>query len=84
MAKKGRCYIVKKVSSGLRDTYALSEVRAGTKVRALEDAPKGSLDVIDVETPSGKIKNVYSFQLGLWGEKTEVVCTPEFGKRRRK
>jgi len=64
MAQKGRFYSVTAVPKGLKRSYPLSEVRHGMIVRALENSPKGSLDVVDVRLlKSGKLKSVYSFQL---------------------
>jgi len=63
MAREGRTYKVKCIGKGLKKSYPLSEVKCGTRVKALESAPKGSLDVIDVRTKSGRVKSVYSFQL---------------------
>ena len=63
MAQKGRWYKVDAVPSGLRSSYPLKEVKPGTVVKCIEGAPKGTLDVIDVETKGGQVKNVYSFQL---------------------
>ena len=63
MATKGRYYRVRPVGRLLRKSYPLNEVRPGTVVQARESAPRGSLDVVDVLTPSKRIKSVYSFQL---------------------
>jgi len=63
MVAKNRKYRVSAVPIGLRKSYPLSEVKPNTIVTALEAAPSGSLDVIDVRTKNGKVKNVYSFQL---------------------
>jgi hypothetical protein len=63
MAQKDRFYHVRPVPSGLRHSYPLREVVAGTTVQAKESAPKGSLDVIDVKLTNGRVKSVYSFQL---------------------
>jgi len=63
MVAKNRKYRVSAVPSGLRKSYPLKGVKAGTVVTALEDAPSGSLDVVDVRTSSNRRKSVYSFQL---------------------
>jgi len=63
MAQANRFYRVKGVASALKRSYPLKEVKDGTVVQALESAPKGSLDVIDVRLSNGKEKSVYSFQL---------------------
>lgn len=63
MAAKGRYYTVRAVPAMLKKSYPMHEVKPGTRVKALESAPVGSLDVIDVMTKSGKTKSVYSFQL---------------------
>jgi len=63
MAQANRFYRVRKIGEGLRRSYPLKEVEPGTVVQAIETAPKGSLDVIDVRLPSGRVKSVYSFQL---------------------
>ncbi len=63
MAQKGRYYRVHAIGVGLGRSYPLREVKSGTVVQSLESAPQGSLDVIDVLLPNGKVKNVYSFQL---------------------
>jgi len=63
MATIGRWYKVKAVGVGNRKSLPLNEVRPGTRVKLLESAPKGSLDVVDVQLKSGKIRSVYSFQL---------------------
>jgi len=76
MAQKDRYYKVKPVPPGLRKSYPLREVKAGTLVKTLESAPQGSLDVIDVRIPSGRTKSVYSFQL------TTPVKGPKAAKRR--
>lgn len=65
MVAKNRKYKVSPVPSGLRKSYPLHEVKPNTIVTAVESAPNGSLDVVDVRTSSGKIKSVYSFQLKL-------------------
>ncbi len=74
MAQVNRFYRVRKIGEGSRRSYPLKEVKSGTVVQAVESAPKGSLDVIDVRLPSGRIKSVYSFQLempikkpAMWG-----------------
>jgi len=63
MVQRNRFYRVKVKPSMLIRSYPLQEVRSGTIVKALEGAPKGSLDVVDVQLSSGKVKSVYSFQL---------------------
>lgn len=63
MPIKGRYYKVESVPSGLKSYHPLSEVRGGTIVKCIEGAPKGSLDVIDVQMKNGEVRNVYSFQL---------------------
>jgi len=63
MVAKNRRYRVRPVGSGLKKSYPLHEVRPNTIVTALEDAPNGSLDVVDVRTSTGRTKSVYSFQL---------------------
>lgn len=63
MIKEGSFYVVTPVAPGLRTSYPLKEVPPGTIVKALEDAPQGSLDVIDVLHPNGNVLSVYSFQL---------------------
>ena len=60
---KGKYYIVEEVGSGLRKSYPLHEVKPGTRVKLLEYAPKGSVDVVDVQLPNKSIASVYSFQL---------------------
>ena len=63
MVTKGRCYRVRKVGSATRRSLPLREVRPGTVVKALEDAPTGGLDVLTVRLPNGREADVYSFQL---------------------
>lgn len=63
MARKNYHYIVEPIAKVYKKSYPLHEVKPGTKVTCLENAPQGSLDVIDVLLPNGKLKNVYSFQL---------------------
>lgn len=62
MVAKNRKYRVSPVPLSVRKSYPLHEVSSGIVV-ALENAPNGGLDVIDVRTSSGKIKSVYAFQL---------------------
>ena len=63
MAQKYRYYRVQQVGAYLRKSLPLKEVKGGTIVQAIESAPQGSLDVIDVKTLGGRVKSVYSFQL---------------------
>ena len=63
MAQKNRCYRVQAIGSGYGSSYPLRDVTPGTVVKAMEYAPQGSLDVIDVKRKTGQIENVYSFQL---------------------
>jgi len=63
MAQASRFYHVRVIPEGLRKSYPLREVKFGTLVQALESAPQGSLDVVDVRTMNGRVKSVYSFQL---------------------
>jgi len=63
MAQRYKFYHVRVIPEGLRKSYPLREVKSGTLVQAMESAPKGSLDVVDVRLTNGKVKSVYSFQL---------------------
>jgi hypothetical protein len=63
MAQKIRFYHVRVIGQGLRKSYPLREVKFGTLVQAVESAPRGSQDVVDVRLTSGRVKSVYSFQL---------------------
>ncbi len=63
MAQKNRCYRVQSIGSGYKDSYPLRDVKPGTVVKAMEYAPQGSLDVVDVKLKTGQTENVYSFQL---------------------
>ena len=58
MAQVNRFYRVRKIGEGLRKSYPLKEVKPGTIVQAIESAPKGSLDVVDVRISSGRTKSV--------------------------
>ncbi len=63
MAQRNRFYHVRVIGAGLRKSYPLREVKFGTLVQAIESAPHGSLDVVDVRLTNGRVKSVYSFQL---------------------
>jgi hypothetical protein len=63
MAQKNRFYHVHVIGQALRKSYPLREVKFGTLVQAMESAPRGSVDVVDVRLTNGKVKSVYSFQL---------------------
>lgn len=63
MITKGKYYKVNPVPKRLQESYPLKEIKMTSIVKALEDAPGGSLDVVDVMDRAGNLKSVYSFQL---------------------
>ena len=63
MAQKNRFYRVKPIGTVYKRSHPLREVHSGTIVQAIEGAPQGSLDVVDVKLANGRVKSVYSFQL---------------------
>ena len=63
MIHKNNMYKVTDIGIGLRESGYKQFVPAGTIVKALEDAPADSWDIVDVLLPDGSESGVYSFQL---------------------
>jgi aspartate carbamoyltransferase regulatory subunit len=63
--KKGSFVLVEPTGIGLKESYpATNWLKIKSIVKIMEDAPhQGTLDVIDIKLPTGKVESIYDFNI---------------------